>query len=259
MFVSETGVALISIFEGLKLVGYLDAVKVPTIGYGHTENAGGEINYTDGTVSTKVFVGKSITKEEAKRLLARDLLSFEKAVLSKLKHSPTQFQFDAMVSLAFNVGPAAFARSSILRFFNSKNYVKAADAFLLWNKAGGKILNGLVRRRNAERELFLGDVARASFFVKEALPNYGAPLVKPPEKVEETKTKPDDTQGTKATQSTTIWAQLAAIITTIGTAAAQALGSLDWKTAAVITFGGVAAFGIYTILERMRHAKENGV
>jgi lysozyme len=259
MRTSETGLALIRSFEGKRLTGYIDAVGIPTIGWGHTEMAGGVISYANGEKTAKVLVGQSISEAEAKRIHERDTMSFEAGVVRLLKRSPRQAEYDAMIALAFNIGVGAFGKSSVLRKFNASDANGAADAFLMWNKAGGKVLAGLTRRRNAERALFLGDIAHASKYTGVALPGYGSRL-EPAivEKPEETGAKPDD-PGTPVTKSTTIWSQIAAVLTTLGTAAAQALGAIDWKTAAVITAGGVAAFAIWTISERMRHAREGGV
>lgn len=259
MKTSETGLALIRAFEGKRLTGYLDAVKIPTIGWGHTEMAGGMISYASGEKTTKVIVGGSISESEARRIHERDMLQFETGVFNLLKRSPRQAEYDAMVSLAFNVGIDAFGKSSILRKLNAGDAQGAGDAFLMWNKAGGKVLAGLTRRRNAERALFLGDIALASRYAQVALPDYGSRLEPAaPDLPEENGAKPD-APGKPAPQSTTIWAQASAILTTVGTAAAQAFGAIDWKVAAVITFGAVAAFGIYTISERMRHARESGI
>ena len=70
-----------------------------------------------------------------------------------------QHEYDAFLSLAYNIGPGAFAKSSALRKFNEGDKRGAADAILLWNKAGGRVLAGLTRRREAERALFLSQVA----------------------------------------------------------------------------------------------------
>lgn len=257
---SATGLELIQAFEGLRLTGYLDAVNVPTIGWGHTEMAGGEINYADGTKTSKVIVGKTITRQEASRLKRRDMAKFDEGVMRLLTRSPRQHQFDAMASLAFNIGLGNFQKSSVLRKFNAGDFVGAANAFLLWNKAKGRVLAGLTRRREAEKALFLGDIALAEKFSGVRLPIYdnvpSTPITEKAIRPEETGARPDDNQGTPAAQSTTIWSQIAAVLTTVGAAAAQALGAIDWKVAAVLTIGGVAAFGIYTISERLKHSRE---
>ena len=106
----------------------------------------------------KPVAGMRITKQEAEDILVRDLVKYESAVRKALKRNPNQNQFDAMVSLCFNIGPGNFAKSSIVTYFNSGHAARAADRFLAWNKAGGKVLKGLERRRKAERALFLKPV-----------------------------------------------------------------------------------------------------
>lgn len=139
MKISQRGIDLIKHFEGLRLDAYLDSVGIPTIGYGHTKG---------------VKLGDKITEEKAEELLREDLEEFERGVTSKIRKA-TQNQFDAMVCFAFNVGLGNFSKSSVLKWFNLGEYQTAADSFVLWNKAGGKELPGLTRRRKAERELFL--------------------------------------------------------------------------------------------------------
>ena len=142
------GLALIKQYEGLRLEAYQDSIGIWTIGYGHTAQAG----------HPHPVPGMRITQSEADAILARDLADFERAVDNAVARPPTQSQFDAMVSLCFNIGPGNFARSSVVRCFNLGDESQAAEAFLLWNKAGGKFLPGLARRRAAEKRLFLAQV-----------------------------------------------------------------------------------------------------
>jgi len=137
--IGPAGLALIKQFEGLRLQAYLCPAKVWTIGYGST--------------GPHVRPGMAITEAEAEALLLRDLDRFEDAVAKAAPRAP-QAMFDAMVSLAFNVGIGAFLRSSVLRLHLAGDHRRAAEAFGLWNKAGGKILPGLVRRRTAEANLY---------------------------------------------------------------------------------------------------------
>ena len=139
------GIELIKAWEGLRTTAYQDSVGVWTIGYGHTSMAG----------EPKVTPGMRITPDQATAILANDLGKYESAVSSALKRTPTGNQFAAMVSLCFNVGPGNFLKSSVLTRFNAGDMQGAADAFLMWDKAGGKVLQGLVNRREAERKLFL--------------------------------------------------------------------------------------------------------
>jgi GH24 family phage-related lysozyme (muramidase) len=137
---STTGIELIKRFEGLRLAAYLDAVRVPTIGYGHTKTA---------------RMGQKITAAQAEELLVKDLAVFEQAVNDLVAADINQNEFDALVSFAFNVGAGALNRSTLLRALNKGRRQAAADEFLRWNKAGGRVLAGLTRRRVAERALFL--------------------------------------------------------------------------------------------------------
>ncbi len=141
MNIGAKGIALIKRFEGLKLKAYLCPAKVWTIGYGST--------------GAHVKPGMEITEAEAEKLLRDDLARFEKAV-SDAAPNATQDQFDGMVSLAFNIGIAGFQKSSVLRLHKLGKHQSAADSFALWNKGGGKVLAGLVRRRADEAHLYGG-------------------------------------------------------------------------------------------------------
>ena len=147
MHISDRGLTLIKEFEGFRANAYKCPAGVLTIGFGHTSEAGPPV----------VREGMRITEPEATAMLRRDVLRFERAVLAAIDRQPTQAQFDALVSFCYNVGPGALRQSSVLRHFNNGNIPAAADAFRLWNKGGGKVLKGLVRRREAERELFLSE------------------------------------------------------------------------------------------------------
>lgn len=137
---NDAGIELIKGFEALRLKAYQDSVGVWTIGWGHT---GG------------VKRGQVITEAEAEKFLRDDLGDSEKGVEDALTEDVTDNQFAACVSLTFNIGVSAFRKSSIAKFINAGDVVLAADRFLLYNKAGGKVLAGLTRRRKAERALYL--------------------------------------------------------------------------------------------------------
>lgn len=146
MTVSATGRKAIRQHEGEMLAAYQDSVGVWTIGVGHTSAAG----------APKVTKGLTITAAQSDEILSRDLRTFEEGVLAAVKVSLAQHEFDALVSLAFNIGIGAFGKSTLLRKLNAGDRAGAADQFLVWNKAGGKVLKGLVTRRAAERKMFLG-------------------------------------------------------------------------------------------------------
>jgi lysozyme len=145
MKVSKEGLELIKKHEGLRLDAYRCPAGVWTIGYGITSSAG----------VGKVVPGMKITHAQAEDMLRRALGVYEQGVLKALNRAPTQNQFDALVSFAFNVGVPAMSKSSVIRHYTAGDLNKAANAFSMWNKAKGKVLPGLTRRRAEERALFL--------------------------------------------------------------------------------------------------------
>lgn len=166
--INKASLDLIKEFEGFRANAYQDSVGVWTIGYGTTANAG---------VGIVPKAGVSITEAQAAEYLRVTVDRFGAAVEAALTQPANENEFGAMVSLAYNVGPGAFKKSSVLRHFNAGNKKAAADAFLLWNKAGGKVLSGLTRRRKAERALFLR--APMETVVKAEIPAVTAPQAPP--------------------------------------------------------------------------------
>jgi lysozyme len=156
MKTGQKGLALIEGFEGLFLQAYDDAndhIVRPgqqvhgtlTIGYGHTSAAG----------PPKVYVGQTITPVEADAILGADLASVELEVAHLVKVPLNQNQFDALVSFQYNTGWLAHPNCSLLRALNAGNYKLGAADFMLYDMASGHVLSGLVKRRAAERALFL--------------------------------------------------------------------------------------------------------
>ncbi|EAW35266.1 glycoside hydrolase family protein [Lyngbya sp. PCC 8106] len=139
--INPEGIKLIKAFEGVELEAYLDAVGVPTIGYGHTKD---------------VFLGMTITQAEAEELLRQDIEEFEIAVEDAVEVEINDHQFSALVSFCFNLGAGSLFKSTLLKFLNVRKLQEASLEFPRWNKAGGQPLLGLTRRRMAERALFLG-------------------------------------------------------------------------------------------------------
>ena len=169
MNVSETAIDLIKEFEGFRASAYLDPVGIVTIGYGTTSRAG---------VGIEPHLGMTISEPQAEVYLRQAVEKFAAQIAPLIKVPVTEAQFGACVSLAYNIGPGAFARSSVLRKLNAGDIAGAAAAFALWNKAGGKVLPGLVRRRAAEARLFLSDQApKPSIFA--ALTAFMAGLFRP--------------------------------------------------------------------------------
>jgi len=141
MQISDAGLELIKRWEGLRLQSYRDAVGVWTIGYGHTHTAG---------------PGQWISPEKAEDLLRRDVAWAERAVRDFVRVPLAQNQFDALVSFVFNVGTGAFQRSTLLRLLNRGRYGAVRAQLMRWINAGGRPLRGLVRRREAEADMFEG-------------------------------------------------------------------------------------------------------
>ena len=152
MKTNAAGLKLIKQWEGLRLDAYPDPAtggEPWTIGYGHTSAAG----------APKVSKGMRITEAEAEEILRRDLGQYEFAVAQAILTDMNENQFAAMVSLCFNIGPGNFKSSSVVKRFNAGDISGAAEAFLMWNKANGKVMQGLVNRREAEKKLFLTPAA----------------------------------------------------------------------------------------------------
>ena len=145
MSVSNKGVDLICEFEGEQLIAYDDGVGVWTIGFG-------TIKYPNGV---RVKKGDTCTLDQAKEYMRHDLIEFEHTVNSSVKVPLNQNQFDALVSLAYNIGSNAFKSSTLVKKLNSGDYKGAADQFNVWVNAGGKRMQGLVNRRDREKLLFL--------------------------------------------------------------------------------------------------------
>ena len=141
---SDKTIDAIKGFEGFRSVAYQDSVGVWTVGFGHTEG---------------VQEGRTITEPDADALLRAELVHYENAVDHYVTTPLTQNEYDALVSLAYNIGVENFRKSSVVRFLNLGHKRRAADAFLLWCKGKIKgelvVLPGLKNRRVAERELFL--------------------------------------------------------------------------------------------------------
>ena len=147
MKTSDMGLSLIKSFEGFSSKPYLCPAGVPTIGYGATY-------YPDGRRVT--MQDRPVSEADATDMLRSMLASYEAGVSRFVLVPVTQGQFDALVSFAYNVGLSALKDSTLLRLVNARDYAGAAAQFARWNRAGGKVLPGLTRRREAERKLFVG-------------------------------------------------------------------------------------------------------
>ena len=146
MRLNQTGYDLIKQFEGLVLKPYLCSANVPTIGYGNT--------FYENGVKVKMSDAQ-ITKQRAEELLKINADRFASKVANLLKKEVTQNQFNALVSFAYNVGSGALASSTLLKLVNiNPNDGNIAKEFLKWNKGGGKVIDGLTKRRIKESALY---------------------------------------------------------------------------------------------------------
>lgn len=146
MKVSNNGLNIIKKYESLRLKPYLCPAGKPTIGYGNTY-------YEDGK---KVKLNDApITEERAEELLLNITDKVNKQVMSSLRVVVNQNQFDALVSFTFNLGIGNFINSTLLKKINNLDFEGAAKEFPRWNRSGGAVLNGLVKRREEEKNLFL--------------------------------------------------------------------------------------------------------
>ena len=141
MNISQEGLSLIKKFEGCELEAYKCAAGVWTIGYGSTKG---------------VKEGDAITQEKADKLLLHEMEEYEGYINDMVNADLEQNQFDAMVSWVFNLGSANLKASTLLKVLNAKDYEGVPAQIKRWNKAGGKVLQGLIRRREAESLLFAG-------------------------------------------------------------------------------------------------------
>ena len=160
---NDAGLNLIKSYEGIEdgdpqtvnVDPYRDPIGIWTIGWGHAIRVGGA--YLRGKQNRKaafdLYPG-GITLQQAETLLRGDVLDACRDVESLVEVPLTDNQFAALVSFTFNLGRGNLARSTLLRKLNEKDYAGAAAEFPRWNKAGGKVLGGLVERRAAESSLF---------------------------------------------------------------------------------------------------------
>ena len=139
MNIGQKGINLIKHFEGCELNAYKCPAGVWTIGYGHIKG---------------VSEGMSITQEQAEQMLLDELKEYENYINELVTVNLSQNQFDALVSWVYNLGPANLQSSTLLKVLNSGDYSGVPAQIERWNKAGGKVLEGLIRRREAESALF---------------------------------------------------------------------------------------------------------
>lgn len=226
MEMTAEGLALIKRCEGFRGAAYRCPAGVWTIGYGHTGRAG----------PPSVTQGTEMSLEDAGTVLAADVAVFEAAVRKQLNRELDDGQFSALVSFAFNVGIAAFRASSVLKAVNAGDFEAVPRRLQLWVKGGGRTLPGLVKRRAAESELFLGGGDGRT-----------AAELGLPERVE----------GKAPAQSTTV---LSAAVSALAAVMSGGLGAFSGfgLPAVLLAVIGLAA-AAWIIRERLLKAKEEGI
>ena len=141
MKISEEGIELLKKFEGCKLEAYQDSVGVWTIGYGHTKG---------------VYKGMTISQDDAEEMLEEEMKEYEGYIEEYVEVPLSQNEFDALVCWVYNLGPTNLRNSTLLMVLNQSKFDEVPEQIKRWNKAGGEVLKGLVRRREAEALLFEG-------------------------------------------------------------------------------------------------------
>lgn len=228
MHMTEEGLALIRRFEGYRGKAYRCPAGIWTIGYGHTSQAGPPV----------VSEGLEIDRATAAGILARDVDVFAGEVRRLLSVELSPQQFSALVSFSYNVGVGNLRKSPVLRAVNAGDFAAVPRRLQLWNKAGGRVLPGLVKRRAAEAALFLGGAPE------------GSPPLPGPVSVSE---------GKPLRRSTTVLAALISVLTGSGSVLFSGLaGVINWLVVAVLLIG-LAFTGFWIIHERRRKAAEEGV
>ena len=142
MKTSEEGLELIKSFEGCETTAYQDSVGVWTIGYGHTKG---------------VEEGQTCSIEDAETMLSDEMDEYEGYINNMVKVEREQHEFDALVAWGYNLGPTNLGESTMLKVLNDGQFDRVPDEMRRWNRAGGQVLQGLVRRREAEALLFQGE------------------------------------------------------------------------------------------------------
>jgi lysozyme len=223
--ISDAGLKIIREFEKCRLEAYLDTLAAPpvwTVGWGQT--------------GAHVREGTRWTQRRADQELVMTVNAVSKDVRSACSVVPNENQFAAMVSLTYNIGIGNFRKSSVLRLHNQSKFAEAANAFTMWNKAGGKVRAGLTRRRSVEAALYLTPVGDDEQTTR-ATPEARDPASKPPVAAIAAGAGAALTGAQQAVaQISSIWDGLAAIgisphilMGALGIAAVGALGWFVWS------------------------------
>ena len=158
MTMSDHGRKLLAQWEGFERNVYLDVAGLPTIGVGHllTKDELSSERIVIGGVAVDYTGG--LTEQQVYDVLGQDLARFERAVNDSVEPDLTQNQFDALVSFTFNVGEGAFKQSTLLKRLNARDFADVPAQLRRWNRSGGKVVQGLINRRENEVRLWNGEI-----------------------------------------------------------------------------------------------------
>lgn len=244
MDISLNGMKFIASFEKVVLHTYDDGFGYPTIGIGHLLVPGDGFDHNS-----------RITEAQAYELFRKDLQKYISTVNTAVKVKLSQNQFDALVSLCFNIGREAFRNSSCVRALNQERYLDAAERLTHWNRAKGKVVRGLVRRREAEKAMFLrSDKANVSKntekkqedavspsipavqpdeqIIEEQIPSIVAPDVSsqpPSETITKSETSIIDSLNTYGEKAQTISTKVQTVSDTVSNVSKSSIGTFIWK------------------------------
>ena len=222
MNMTADGIELIKQFEGFRANAYRDAVGVWTIGYGHTSMAG----------KPEVTPTLSISRAAATEILRQDIETFARGVSAAVKGPLSDAQFSALVSFAYNVGLGNFKSSGVLAAVNRRDFDMVPRRLALWNKAGGQVLPGLVKRRAAEAALFLAG-SKAE--------DKGLPV--------------DVPKGKPVAKSKTVWSAVAAMLLAV----LQFWTFATFKLSLMLIVAGLLIAMAIIIYERMKKSREEAI
>jgi len=244
MKISAAGLNLVKAFEScMRAVPgrpgyyktYLDPVGVPTIGWGHTNHH-----------PPRITMNTVWSRQQCDEALVRDISIFEAAVNRLVKVPLKQHQFDALVSFAYNLGEGNLGKSNLLRKLNRGDYQGAAKEFHNWNRAGGRVLPGLVRRRASEALLFQGipdlNYDGRPDAIRRAPPPVitDNPSVEPEEEVMPQQVDPPEPEPAPKT----LWDKFNKFMT-YGGGAGFLAWLTDWRVVLALAVVGALGYGIY--------------
>jgi lysozyme len=251
MQMSQEGIdALLKKFEGCKLSSYRCPANVCTIGYGHTSAAG----------APAVTDGMKITQAQADDILRRDLVKYETAVHNMVQQSLTQHQFDVLVDFAYNAGVGALKSSTLLKKINAGDFDAVPTELMKWTKGGGKVLPGLVRRRQAEAAWWTSESAPVKATPEQVFDHEQEHRAEPD--LIPVKTMADSKQGNAALVTASLGGlgvakEVAAQAKDASDTADQLIGLLGNPNFLIMTAVVCLAAGIW--IWRKKHMDEHGV